>query len=188
MENLVYVKKNSITGDLIDDFLEIYESSEEDADNEDNQDILMINPDCKKFRSFLFNEIQQEVVLYFNGLNHSFGEKTVNYQWRNNISSFSVVQNKNRNGEKNFEVESFQKNVEKFRKNEIKMFYFIWFLNDFDEKFIFPNGQTAFHDKGSLLIVPCSPFFPFYTEQPQNAKQENYLNITGYIFVNEGTY
>lgn len=178
MEHLVFIKENTLTDELIDDFCFLYNDNE-DTD-EDNQDILMIHPDCQRFRTFLLNEIQQEIITYFEKLNHIFGEKTVSYEWRNNISSFIVSQEEHK---PNTVFKTTEKTVEKFRKQQTKMFYFIWFLNDNNEQYVFPNGQTISHKKGSLLIIPCSPFFPFYINK--SPFQEKCLNISGYIYRND---
>lgn len=178
MEHLVYIKENSITNELIDELMEIYEENENE-DEEENQDILMIHPNCKKIQKYLLNEIQQEIIKYFEKINGLFGEKKLPYEWRNNVSSFLI---KNEDTTDSLEHIT-QKTVEKFRKKEIKMFYFLWFLNDNDEEYIFPNGQTAKHKKGTLIIIPCSPFFSFYINKTIQIQKQ--LNINGYIYTNE---
>lgn len=180
MEQLVHIKENSITDELIDDFVLLYHENKEEDQDEDNQDMLMIHPECQKFRAYLLNEIQQEIISYFEKMNHHFGEKTLPYEWRNNISSFVVKAKEN---QPNTPFQTTQKTVEKFRKQETKMFYFLWFLKDHEQPYIFPNGQIVPQKKGSLLIIPCSPFFSFYIDE--TPASQKCLNISGYIYTND---
>ena len=156
-EDYIHISHNSITDELCDDILTIFENNIIKNDlyiESKNCCYEIIDTDYKKIRIFLKNELIRNLKEYDKNIN-KVNNKILNYEVFENFK-FYIKTDRYLNYE-NYEIQ------DKFNwnSNGWKVLNFIWFLNDIEGEFIFWNKYNVNPKKGTLIIFPSSWCFPY---------------------------
>ena len=183
---LIFENKNSLPNSLCDEIINNYEDDLINSKFITDNCSYNINYDDKHKRilNALNNELNLCIDKYFDLFkNETLINKKSNFNYdyvltdyiKNDI--FFII--------KKTEYNDNSQNITNYKKNEsqnnngIKMFMFIWFLNDCDGDLLFWNKVKVDNKKGTLLIFPTS-FIYQYTEIMKNDTSK--YTIYGFIF------
>lgn len=189
-EHFIYEYSNSITTQLIDDILsEYYLNNPQDSSN---NSFVISSSSMPKIFKYLQNELQVQLIRYVNNINKLCLIKKddfidSNYKILHNISNecfsnFTLNQNIY-NSDTVCRIINTKRMLHDVTSNSryinVKIFHFIWFLNDFDGKITFWNHFSVTPSAGKLLIFPSSWCFPFEELIKINS---DVFTISGYIY------
>jgi len=156
-ENYIHISHNSITSELCDDILTIFEKNIVESNlyiESKNCCYEIIDSDYKKIKVFLKNELIHQLKNYTNSINR-VNNNVLNYTMFDEIV-FYIKKDKYLSST-NIEVQHrFNWNT-----NGWRVLNFIWFLNDIDGDFLFWSYFNVHPKKGTLIIFPSSWCFPY---------------------------
>jgi hypothetical protein len=176
-ELLIYQKTNSITSELCENIINIYNSTFNEINDtngisnilfmenyikEENQNNLTIKEQSimkkniyyKRINNCLIRELTKNIKIYFKSFNNNNLIPNKEFIEINNIEENFTI--------KKIFISSIDNKLEFENKtlhtsiNGMKLFIFIWFLNDYDGEIIFWNNYKVNNKKGTLLIYPLS--------------------------------
>lgn len=169
-ETFIYEETNSITNDLCKDIIEIY-NNDQDKKKYENYDID-INSEYGKLKTFLMKELNKHICNYEKQTNKINNYKMINI--KNTNFSFFIENNNNK------ENINYRKRISIQNKNNIKLFMYIWFLNDYDGEIIFWNDYRITPKCGKFIMFPISWCFPYHEIIHSDA---NKYILYGYIYI-----
>ena len=201
MEKFIYINKNSISSQLSNDIIELFEEFKEghrkgttigginEKIKKTTDYIISINPEEKwiKIQNFLTKELNKNISKYLNGLNmivDSVNNYDVNFKILHakflQYDEFMIQKYDKLDGKYIYHNDSFID----FNKNRYRVFTYIWYLNTVTE-----GGETVFWESykikpeaGKLVLFPACWTFPHTGKMPIS---NNKYIITGWIYVNE---
>ena len=191
---LIFEKKKSLPNSLCDEIINNYKDDLINGNFVVDNCSYNINYDIKYKRILktLNNELNSSINKYFDLFKNEtliYKKTNFNYDYaltdrvekseilpsKNNIF-FIINKTEYNNDSQNITI--YKKN-ESQNNNGIKIFMFIWFLNDGDGDFMFWNKVKVDNKKGTLLIFPTS-FLYQYNEIIKNNTSK--YTIYGFIF------
>ena len=188
--DLVYTNKNSISRELCNDMINLFEQEERryagitayglNKNIKDTTDFIITNGGTRwnKINKVLSKELNNNVIEYIKKYNNIFHS---NYHiFNTKYLSFDSMQ-----------LQKYEKNVGKFNYHEdficdftdrkIRKLTFLWYLNDVEE-----GGETEFWSKysikpeaGKLVLFPADWTFPHTGKVP--ISNDKYI-ITGWLW------
>lgn len=184
-ELLLYEKNNSITNDLCDDIISIFEN------NNENVDIINNDDNYEKIKLYLFNEIKKNFNCYMENIDKNiniFNKDLINIDnfFKNNLL-FDVKKDVINNDEDLKIINNKKLILNKklttgfcfYHFYSLNSFIYIFFLNDCDGNICICNKYNIRINKGKLLIIPVSWCYPFF----ENIKKNNIRYcIYGYLY------
>jgi|688.fasta_scaffold222644_1 hypothetical protein len=191
---LIFEKKNSLPNSLCDEIINNYENDLINRNFVVDNCSYNINYDekYKRILKTLNNELNSSIDKYFDLFkNETLINKKSNfncdYHLTDRVEKSEIIPSKNNIFFiiKKTEYNNNSQNITIYKKNEsqnnngIKMFMFIWVLNDCDGEFLFWNKVKVDNKKGTLLIFPTS-FLYQYSELMKNETSK--YAIHGFIF------
>ena len=156
-ETFIYQKYNSITNELCDDIIEIY-------NNSSDKSLIQYTIAFSKIKKYLINILQKYLFDYKKQMNKL---KIFNFNF--DQCNFIIEDSRSHN---NIHY------MYKMSKNNSYHFIYIWFLNDYDGEIIFFNDYKIKPKGGLFLLFPISWCFPY---QELIKLNENRYIIYGYI-------
>jgi hypothetical protein len=183
-ESLIYIKNNSIPLELCNEIKNKYES-ENDKVFLQNESYYYISKDNNKWSKLIIlltKELNTNLNIFLNKINSK-----INFDKdQNNNYIFETVKPYNLENNYYFKIEKQEFVFENTRicKNKkysqnIKIFKFIWFLDQDDKEIIFWNNYKIDYKIGTLLIFPVSWCFPY---EELNKLNTNSYTISGFIY------
>jgi hypothetical protein len=182
-EQLIIIKNNFITNELINDIIEIiYDLSNENLSLDDKN--FSKNQNWEKIKNYLIHKINKELSNYkiminskslFINTKNEFS--TINFEYLNK-SNFEFIIENNNTFENSCDINISNRFEMKDNIVSIKIFKYIIFLNDYDKEIIFWETYKIKPQKGSILIFPVSWCFPYYELVNKESK---YISINGYV-------
>lgn len=185
-ENFIYEKKDSLSGEICDYVIKMYDNKQNIINNEFGIDLNKNNnKEHNILKNVLLKNIFENIKLYFLGiqcedLNNYFG------CIQNKISiKFAIIHKYS----KNDKTEKYCNSVRTDYKNmKYSIIRFIYYLNDCDGdgggegdgETIFANKHKIIPEKGKLVLFPSDWFFPYKETLCKTA--DKYV-ITGFIFL-----
>tara|TARA_B110000967_G_C18882031_1_gene561631 strand:+ start:418 stop:1014 length:597 start_codon:yes stop_codon:yes gene_type:complete len=190
--NLVYTKTNSISCELCNDIINLFEQEDKryegmtlngvDKNFKDTTDFIIPHGEERwdKITKLMNKELVANVVGYVKKYNNKINE-TYNLF---NVDKLTVD---------SFQIQKYNKNVGKFEyhhdgacnyhKEKKRVLTFMWYLNDVED-----GGETEFWssynikpEAGKLVLFPASWTFPHCGKTP--ISNDKYI-ITGWLWVN----
>ena len=200
LENFIYSNTNSMSGQLCDEIIQMYEE-ESDGKYEGitasglnkkikkTMDFIINKSDSKwtKIHQFLEKELHKNVKIYIDELNKEEGYNTDQYSTNKykilNYQAFStnhfMIQRYIKNSGRYIYHEDF---AVEWKEEKYRVITFLWYLNTLDE-----GGETEFWgnyrirpEKGKLVLFPASWTFPHCGKMPIS---DNKYIITGWLYV-----
>ena len=182
-ETFIFEKNNSITTELCNDIIDLYDINKYDIidlydiNKYDIIDLYDINKydNYDKFinakvTKFLHNELKANLCKYRKSLNK--------------INNYNII------NIKNLKCSLFIKKIKLINEtiytkrfsetNNIKIFMYIWFLNDYDGEIIFWNDYRITPKCGKFIVFPVSWCFPYHEIIRSDA---NKYILYGYICI-----
>lgn len=156
-ETFIYQKYNSITNELCEDIIEIY-------NNTSDKNYIQYSSEFSKIKKYLINVLKQYLLAYKKKINTC---KIFNFNF--DLCNFIIEDSKSHN---NIHY------LHKFSKTTPHHFIYIWFLNDYDGQIIFFNDYKIIPKMGLFLLFPISWCFPY--EELIKLNENRYI-IYGYI-------
>jgi len=157
-EDFIHISHNSITCELCDDILNIFEK------NIINNNLYVESKNCcyeimdndyKKIKIFLKNELTRSVMRYSKNISKT-NKPIIDQNVLFDKFKFYIKSDRYINSD-NYDIQDrFNWNT-----NGWKMLNFIWFLNDIDGEIVFWNNYSIIPKKGTLIIFPASWCFPY---------------------------
>lgn len=194
--NYIYINKNSLSDDLCNDIVAMFEKSEMfpgstasgvNKNVKDTNDFQTFGDEWKIINSTLMNEIEYNVREYTKRFENE------DYYSKNNNSTapdFKVIDTSDIKYMSQFMVQKYEKNKGRYvyhndfsleNKTNFRMLTYLWYLNDVAE-----GGETAFSGKynirpkrGTLVLFPASWTFPHCGKMP--ISNDKYI-ITGWMY------
>ena len=159
--------------------------NETTKDNENNL-FYNLNFDDENIRikNYLIIELKKNLNIFFNNFkNKTLIKKKNNYNNDYTLINikdinpdFTIKKTEYLNQEDSIEIES---RYLKSSTNGVKIFMYIWFLNNYCGDFIFWNNYKINNKKGTLLIFPISWCFPY--KELVKLYEKRYI-IYGYLY------
>ena len=175
-EDFIHIEHNSITNELCIDILNIFEKNIISKDlftEKKNSCYEIIDNDYGKIKSFLTNELVNNIKKYLNKINSV--NNILNYHVNDHIDFLIKKDKYSDNDDTNIEIITRVN----WHKSGYKLLQFIWFLNDFDGEFIFWNKYIIKPKRGLLIIFPLSWCFPYEKKINKNYESNT---IFGYLY------
>lgn len=201
MEKFIYINNNSMSLQLSNDIIQLFEDFKNvhkkgvtlggtnDKIKKTTDYVIPLIPDQKwvKIQTFLTKELNKNISKYLDGLNNIV-DPVNNYDANFKIIHTNFLQYDE------FMIQKYDKLDGKyiyhndafidFDKNRYRVFTYIWYLNTITE-----GGETVFWDvykikpeAGKLVLFPACWTFPHTGKMPIS---DNKYIITGWIYVNE---
>lgn len=201
MEKFIYINNNSISSQLSNDIIQLFEDFKnvhkkgttlggvDDKIKKTTDYVIPLIPDQKweKIQTFLTKELNKNISKYLDSLNNIV-DPINNYDANFKILHSNFLQYDE------FMIQKYDKLDGKyiyhndafidFDKNRYRVFTYIWYLNTITE-----GGETVFWDvykikpeAGKLVLFPACWTFPHTGKMPIS---DNKYIITGWIYVNE---
>jgi hypothetical protein len=168
-ETFIYEQNNSITNDLCKDIIEIYNNDKQKYEKYN----IDVNNEYAKLKTFLMKELNTHIHKYEKQINKINNYKMINIK-NTNFSFF--IENKNKNNKDFFNyINRFS--IEK--QNNVKLFMYIWFLNDYDGEIFFWNEYRITPKCGKFIMFPISWCFPY--QEIIHSDANKYI-LYGYIY------
>ena len=190
---LIFENKNSLPNSLCDEIINNYEDDVINSKFITDNCSYNINYDVKNKR--ILNALNIELNLCINKYFDLFKNETLINKKSNFNCDYMLTDRVEKSAIlpsndiifiiKKTEYNDNSQNITNYKKNDsnnnngIKMFMFIWFLNDCDGDFLFWNKVKVDNKKGTLLIFPTSLLYQ-YTEIMKNDTSK--YTIYGFIF------
>jgi hypothetical protein len=165
-ETFIYQKEKSITDELCNDIIDIYND-----DTLNISDKYNINENMRylKIKDFLIKELKESLIKYDKQIN-----KLKNYKFLYlNPQQFDFYIENNKTISEN------TKKINRFSENKLKLLMYIWFLNDYHGEISFWNEYKIQPKIGKILIFPVSWCFPY--EEIIHLQANKYI-IYGYVY------
>jgi len=206
IDSFIYLNKNSISHELCDDLIKIFEeeayskyegvtASGLNKDIKDTTDFVITKTNEKwtKMYDFLEKELNANLKKYYiqlnkydeqsgysnNGQKSSKKYKMLNYE-KFNISTFMMQRYKKNTGRYIYHDDS---SID-YKNSKHRVVTYLWYLNTVEE-----GGETEFWgnykikpEKGKLILFPASWTFPHCGKMPIS---DNKYIITGWLYVND---
>jgi len=204
IDKFVYLNKNSISHELCDDLIKLYEEETDgkyegvtrsglNKDIKDTTDYVIIktNEKWSKMYDFLENELKTNLKKYYsqlntydeesgysnNGQKSSKKYKMLNYE-KFDISIFMMQRYKKNTGRYIYHDDS---SID-YKNSKHRVVTYLWYLNTVEE-----GGETELWgnykikpEKGKLLLFPACWTFPHCGKMPIS---DNKYIITGWVYV-----
>lgn len=179
-EDFIYENK-SLTDELCDDVVDLYEKTSFESIYTESLNIS-IDSNYAKILNTLLRELNTEFRNYQTQFKNHF---LINSN-KNNNNNYTLINIKTPltptfflkkttyNNETDIKIE---KKIQTMQ-SKIKVFIFIWLLNDYDGELTFWNNYKINFKKGSIIIFPVSWCFPYKEIVKLNS---NKYIIFGYI-------
>jgi hypothetical protein len=187
LNNLIYIKKNSITDTLCDDIINLFESNKEhhndgltmggvnkDVKHTRDMNIPKKHNEWKDIENYLYTELQRNLKIYKKRLEFENGKFIFNESLA--LDFFLIQKYLSNIGKYTYHDDHCVYTDEKERK-----ITFLWYLNDVKE-----GGETEFFgnykikpEKGKLIFFPASWCFPHSGLMPKS--NDKYI-ITGWFY------
>jgi len=182
-EQLIIIKNNFITNELINDIIEIIDDLSNKNLSLDYKNFSK-NENWGKIKKNIIHKINKELSNYkiminskslFINTGNEFS--TINFEYLNKSNFEFIIENNN-----TFE-DSYNINISnRFEiKDDVvskKIMKYTIFLNNCDKEIIFWETYKIKPQKGSILIFPISWCFPYYE---LINKESKYISLNGYI-------
>lgn len=194
-ELFIFEKKNSITPELCIDIIDIYN---DDPNNKINEIYnidrnlnyakikqYLINELYENLHNYLFVKIKMQISNVININTISFSFFIENKKLSNNLHISEPVTalqsdtqcNTNKSESERFNEIQITKRFS--HTNKMKLFMYIWFLNDYDGEIIFWNDYRITPKCGNFLMFPISWCFPY--EEIIHSCANKYI-LYGYVY------
>jgi hypothetical protein len=190
-DKLIYEKKNSITDELCNDIINIFDNNYNLTANSNCYNITY-NPNYSKIKDFLKKELDKNLrdydkkciislhIKHYQFVGHC---KSSNIQ-KCEIQMYEILKKCNKEFvfyiEKNKSKDNFNyTNRVSIGSTNIKILIFMWFLNDCDSEIIFWDEYKIIPKAGNFIMFPISWCFPY--QELVNLQNDKYI-IYGYIY------
>jgi len=166
-ETFIYENLNSISDEICNDIIEIYENEKIDSELYN----MNISKKYDKIQKYLTIELQQNICNYQKRIN-IIQEK---YQLVNffPVSKMQYTFFIEKNNKKELNITT------RYSNNSAKLLMFIWVLNEYNGEFTFCNQYKIKSKPGKLIIFPVSWCFPY--EELISMEANKYI-IYGFIY------
>lgn len=200
LENYFYINKNSISKELCNDIIHMFEEDSNkyegrtagglDKDIKDTLDFQIPKiADYKwsKTRQFLEKELEKNIKIYVKNINDAMKtceeSSSSKYKVFENFVTFDTIQIQKYTKQKGRYVYHQDFSTD-WANKKYRVITFLWYLND-----VYEGGETEFWttykvkpEAGKLLFFPATWTYPHRGMMP--ISNDKYI-ITGWIFLNE---
>jgi hypothetical protein len=200
LENYFYINKNSISKELCNDIIHMFEEDSNRYEGvtaggiqknvKDTLDLQIpknANSKWSKTREFLEKELEKNIKNYVKNINDAMEtceESSSNkYKVFNNFVTFDTIQMQRYTKQKGRYVYHQDFSAD-WTNKKYRVITFLWYLND-----VYEGGETEFWttykvkpEAGKLLFFPATWTYPHRGMMP--ISNDKYI-ITGWLYVNE---
>jgi Rps23 Pro-64 3,4-dihydroxylase Tpa1-like proline 4-hydroxylase len=200
MEKYIYTNKISLSQEICDDLIELFENEERKYDGithgglqkniKDTKDFVIPENEPKwyKYYQLFHNELTRNLNMYINKLNDNEKFKNIN---QNTTNIFKHFEN-SKLSHSIFMIQRYKMNEGRYvyhhdfsidyKNKKNRVLTYLWYLNDVKE-----GGETDFPDlnlqikpeAGTLLIFPATWDFPHCGKMPISS---NKYIVTGWLY------